>query len=95
MKFRIEIDCTPLEARKFLGLPDVEPMQEALMAQAQAQMSKAMAVMDPEAVMRQWLPLSVQGIDQLQKFMFSAAQAAMDRGKTRPKTPSEEPEKSV
>src|SRR5262245_24852222 len=36
MKVKIEIDCTPIEARDFLGLPDVKPMQEAMMDQMQA-----------------------------------------------------------
>ena len=31
MKVNIEIDCTPLEAREFLGLPDVQPIQKAMM----------------------------------------------------------------
>ena len=32
MKFTIEIDCTPEEARHFFGLPEVKPMQDAAMA---------------------------------------------------------------
>ena len=32
MKVTIEIDCTPDEARVFMGLPDVKPMQAAVMA---------------------------------------------------------------
>jgi len=31
MKVNVEIDCTPLEARQFFGLPDVAPMQTAVM----------------------------------------------------------------
>jgi hypothetical protein len=31
MKVNIEIDCTPLEARQFIGLPDLAPMQTAVM----------------------------------------------------------------
>ena len=27
MKVTIEVDCTPLEARQFMGLPDVQPIQ--------------------------------------------------------------------
>jgi hypothetical protein len=41
MKFNIEIDCTPEEARKFLGLPDVSAVQERLMIQVETQMSAA------------------------------------------------------
>ena len=42
MKVKIEIDCTPIEARDFLGLPDVKPMQEAMMDQMQAKMQENM-----------------------------------------------------
>ena len=31
MKVTVEVDCTPEEARRFLGLPDVVPMQQAAM----------------------------------------------------------------
>ena len=31
MKIKIDIDCTPQEARAFFGLPHVEPMQEAVL----------------------------------------------------------------
>jgi hypothetical protein len=41
MKVTIDIDCTPDEARRFLGLPDVAPMQAALLAEVQAQMEKS------------------------------------------------------
>ena len=30
MKVNVEIDCTPIEARQFFGLPDVQPMQTAV-----------------------------------------------------------------
>ena len=50
MKISIEIDCTPEEARSFLGLPDVAPMQEALMEELQKRMIKALGSMDPEGM---------------------------------------------
>jgi hypothetical protein len=30
MKVTVEVDCTPEEARGFLGLPDVVPIQQAI-----------------------------------------------------------------
>jgi len=30
MKIKIEIDCTPQEARSFFGLPDLEPIHDAV-----------------------------------------------------------------
>jgi hypothetical protein len=36
MKITIDIDCTPGEARAFLGLPDVAPLQAEVMGTAGA-----------------------------------------------------------
>ena len=35
MKVTVNIDCTPEEARAFFGLPDMQPMQKAIMAHVQ------------------------------------------------------------
>ena len=61
MKMNVEIDVTPEEARQFLGLPDVKPMQEAVMAQVQAHMLDAVDRLSPEGVLRSWLSLVPQG----------------------------------
>ena len=61
MKVTIEIDCTPDEARQFFGLPDVKPMQAALMAKVEAQMTEAVERFSPDAVLRSWMSLAPQG----------------------------------
>jgi len=68
MKVTINIDCTPDEARAFLGLPDVKPMQDAMMAEVQKRMEQAVRSMDPETMMKTWLPASLEGFEQMQKF---------------------------
>lgn len=77
MKITVDIDCTPEEARAFMGLPDVKPMQEALMQQLQDRMSANIAAMDPETMVKTWLPLSLQGFENIQKFMWNQMSAAM------------------
>lgn len=77
MKVTIDIECTPEEARTFLGLPDVQPMQQALMQQMQDQMSANLKAMDPETMMKTWLPMGMQGIEQFQKLMWSQMSGAM------------------
>lgn len=72
MKFQIEIDCTPEEARQFLGLPDVVPMQDALMKQLEEQLSSALSGRDAEALLKTWLPAGMQGMEQLQKAFWSS-----------------------
>ena len=76
MKMNIEIDLTPEEARKFLGLPDVSKAQERMMAEIEKRMKAAIDVNDPEAMMKAWMPLGGQGLEQFSKFMFDSARRA-------------------
>lgn len=77
MKVTVDIDCTPEEARAFLGLPDVKPMQDVLMRQMQDQLSANLAAMDPETMFNTWLPMGIQGFEQFQKMMWSQMSSAM------------------
>ena len=54
MKVNVEIDCTPLEARQFFGLPDVVPMQTAVMDKLQQQMMTNIEKITPEALVQSW-----------------------------------------
>ncbi|HZH28708.1 MAG TPA: DUF6489 family protein [Azospirillaceae bacterium] len=82
MKISIDVDCTPEEARAFLGLPDVRPMQEALMKQLQDRMSANLNAMDPETLFKTWLPATLQGFEQVQKMFWNQmAAAAKDQRK--------------
>lgn len=65
MKFTFDLDCTPEEARAFLGLPDVKPMQEALMRDMQERMSAQLAAMQPDELLRMWLPATFKGYEQM------------------------------
>ena len=67
MKISIDVDCTPEEARAFLGLPEVAPMQAAVMDKIQEQLMGNLAAMDPETLFKIWLPAGLQGMEQLQK----------------------------
>jgi hypothetical protein len=61
MKITIDIDCTPEEARAFLGLPDVRPMQEAVMERLQERLLSALEAMEPEQLMRAWMQGGLAG----------------------------------
>lgn len=77
MKIKIDIDCTPEEARHFLGLPDVAPMQAALMAQIQERLEANMKAMDPDTLLKTWLPAGMQGWEQMQKAFWSQMGSGM------------------
>jgi hypothetical protein len=66
MKVNIEMEMTPEEARAFMGLPDVAPMQKKMLDEMQARMKQAFDANDPEGMMRAWMPLG--GADAFQKF---------------------------
>jgi len=51
----IEIECTPAEARSFLGLPDVEPVQTAVMERLQERMLSEIDKFSPESLINQWV----------------------------------------
>ena len=80
MKITIDIDCTPQEARQFLGLPDVEALQQALVDQLRTRMSENLAAVDPDQLLKTWLPAGVAGMDQLQKMFFSHLTGAGQSG---------------
>ncbi len=75
MKITVDVDCTPEEARKFLGLPDVKPMQDALMKDLEERMRANLAALDPETMFNTWFPAGVQGFEQLQKMFWNQMSA--------------------
>ena len=81
MKFNIEIDCTPEEARRMFGLPDVSKMNEDLVARFQARMSEAVSGSDPETLMKTWLTTGMAGFEQMQKSFWSNFAKAAGRDK--------------
>jgi hypothetical protein len=84
MKITIDVDCTPDEARQFLGLPDVKPMQDAMMQEIQNRMMSNLQAMDAETMFKTWLPAQMQGFEQMQKFFWSQfAKGGTDPGSGR------------
>ncbi|HVV28942.1 MAG TPA: DUF6489 family protein [Rhizomicrobium sp.] len=78
MKVNIEMDMTPEEARAFMGLPDVAPMQKRVMEEMQARMKAAFDANDPEGMMKAWMPLGGgEAFAQFQKLFWDSARAAM------------------
>ena len=80
MKVHIEMDMTPEEARAFMGLPDVQPLQQKMMDEMQARMKAAFDTGDPDAMMRAWLPLGgAETFQKFQKAMWDGATAMLKK----------------
>jgi hypothetical protein len=76
MKAKIEVECTPEEARAFLGLPDVTALNKTLTDEMQARLKTNMAALQPEELMKNWLAFGGQAQEQFMKLMGAAAGAA-------------------
>ena len=73
MKINIEIDCTPEEARVFMGLPDIKPMQDAMVAEIQTKLRDQLSKMEPETLMKEWLSPGLENFQKVQKAFWDAA----------------------
>jgi hypothetical protein len=72
MKVTVEVDCTPEEARRFLGLPDVLHMQQAAMEKLQQRMESAVEATAPEALLKAWMPIAPDQMQQAFAQLFGA-----------------------
>ncbi|MBR45267.1 MAG: hypothetical protein CMM31_02060 [Rhodospirillaceae bacterium] len=81
MKMTIEVDCTPEEARRFLGLPDLGEAHEAVLEAMTARMRDAAGEFDAEALLKTWLPGGVKGLEELQKSFWAGFTGAGEADK--------------
>jgi hypothetical protein len=77
MKVTFNVECSPEEARSFLGLPDVAPMQQALMADLEQRLRDNIQAMTPDTMLKTWMPAGLQNIEQAQKLFWSQMQQTM------------------
>jgi Family of unknown function (DUF6489) len=76
MKVTIEMDMTPHEARAFMGLPDVAPIQTKMLEEMQQRMRAAFDAGDPDGMMKALMPLGgAEAFGKFQKMMWDSAAA--------------------
>jgi ABC-type dipeptide/oligopeptide/nickel transport system permease subunit len=81
MKVTIDIDCTPQEARQFFGLPDVQPMQQAILAEMEKRMLAEMEKFTPENLMQTWFSTGQQGADLFNRMLSGLTQKPGEKRK--------------
>jgi Family of unknown function (DUF6489) len=79
MKVRVEVECTPEEARASLGLPDVSGLNDALVGEMQARMKANITALQPEELMKNWMAFGGQAQEQFLKLMSAAAGGSKTR----------------
>lgn len=63
MKINVEVECTPEEARRFMGLPDLAPVHERYIAMMVDAIDKQGSPEAFEALIRSWAPMGEAGMN--------------------------------
>ena len=71
MKVNVEVDCTPEEARRFLGLPDVTKANDVYVDAIAKAMKGVGSVDQLQALASQVAPMGQMGLKLFQQFMES------------------------
>ncbi len=62
MKITANVDCTPEEARRFLGLPDLTPVHQAYVERMTKMVSESSSTEAFTDLMKGWGPMSEAGL---------------------------------
>ena len=76
MKMNITVECTPEEARAFLGLPDIRPVNEALVNSVKQRIEQNIEMVSPEFYLKQWYSMGGQATDSFMQMLTSCARVA-------------------
>ena len=83
MKMTIEIDCSPQEARAFLGLPDVTGLNDKLVEEMQKRMTSNMAMLSPDELIKNWTAFGVGAQEQFRNLMNAAVDVGMGAARSK------------
>ena len=82
MKLNIEINITPKELRKVLGLPDIEKLQIEAIGKIEKKLFKTIdSATDIELLFKRLLPTGIHSSDQFQK-LFEVITQLGSKGKS-------------
>lgn len=62
MNVNISIDCTPEEARRFMGLPDMAPLHDLYLEKLKTTMTEGVTPEVLEQMVRTWAPMGEAGM---------------------------------
>ncbi|WP_260926085.1 DUF6489 family protein [Novosphingobium sp. 9] len=77
MKMNVEVECTPEEARRFLGLPDVTRANEVYVEALTNAMKGVGSFEQMQELSKQIAPMGQFGLKMFQQFLESGAAMAM------------------
>ena len=72
----IEVDCSPEEARRFLGLPDVSALNDHLVGEMKKRIDANMQMISPDELVKNWMSFGAGAQEQFRKLMDVGLSAA-------------------
>jgi len=72
MRIKVDVDASPEELRRFLGLPDVSALQDEVVEGVRRRMQEGWEGYDPAAFLRAWAQPDLPGLHQLQEAFLEA-----------------------
>ena len=63
MKVTVDVDCTPEEARRFMGLPDMSSVHEAYLEKMRKLIDEGVTPDMLEQMMSSWAPMGEAGMN--------------------------------
>lgn len=88
MKFNIEVDCTPEEVRRLVGLPDLSEVHDVYLDRVKDTMTKGLTPEMMEGMVRNWVPGGAAGMDFVRELVGGFASGSLgskDGGKDKGK----------
>ncbi|MCV6611081.1 MAG: DUF6489 family protein [Amphritea sp.] len=82
MNFKIDVEMTPEELRKVLGLPDVESFQKEMMDKIQERMDAGVEGYDPLTLFQPYMASGLGSMDALQKMLLGMMTTYTGGGKS-------------
>ena len=62
MKITVDVDCTPEEARRFMGLPDLSSVHEAYLSKMRTAIDQGVTPDMIQAMTQSWGPMGEAGL---------------------------------
>ncbi len=76
MKMTIEVDCSPEEARRFLGLPDVSALNDHLVGEMKKRIDANISMISPDEMVKNWMSFGAGAQEHFRKLMDVGLSAA-------------------
>ncbi len=62
MKISVDVDCTPEEARRFMGLPDLTAVHAVYLGKLERMVDEGISADNVETMLRAWAPMGDAGM---------------------------------